>query len=68
MLTNDKIMEIVEGAFRPYRCGVEIWDYDEKLRFKVFDDKNNGIIERPRLILRELRDEGQLRQLLLSIR
>ena len=59
---------MVEGAFRPLRCVAEIWDYDDKLRFKVFDENNNSIIERPLLVLRELADEKTLSEFLRLIR
>jgi len=58
----------IEGAFRPLRCVAEIWDYNEKLRFKVFDKNNKGIVERPRIILREIRDKKMLEMLLQSVR
>jgi len=36
MLSNEEICSRVEMAFSPYRCVAEIWDYGQKLRFRVF--------------------------------
>lgn len=68
MRTDDEIRAIVEAAFRPLRCIAEVWDYDSKLRFKVFDDKDRGIVEVSDLVLRNLRDEAQLRDVLAGVR
>ncbi len=68
MRTNDEIKAIVETAFKPLRCVAEIWDYDYRFRFKVFDEKASGIVKVPDLILDKLRDESQLRDVLAGVR
>jgi len=68
MRTNDEIKAIVGAAFKPLRCVAEVWDYDYKLRFKVFDEQERGIVEVPGLVLRNLRDESQLRDVLTATR
>lgn len=68
MRTNEQIKATVEGAFRPFRCVAEIWDYDYRLRFKVFDENDRGLIELPDVVLRNLRDETQLRNILAMAR
>lgn len=68
MRTDDEIKVIVEAAFRPLRCIAEVWGYDSKLRFKVFDDKDRGIVEVSAFVLRNLRDEAQLRDVLAGVR
>lgn len=35
-LTNEEIQERVKAAFSPLRCETEIWDYEAKLKFRVF--------------------------------
>jgi hypothetical protein len=70
MLTDEKIQNIkarLEGAFKPLRCVVEVWDYKQKLRFKVFDD-NDGIIEMPEIVLRDLSSESHLQGVILEAR
>lgn len=64
MLANDEIKKMVEGAFAPLRCVAEIWDYNTKLRFKVFDQKDKGIIVAPKIVLKDIREEKRLRELL----
>jgi hypothetical protein len=39
MLSKDEIKTAVEGAFRPLRCFVVIWDYDRQLKFSVWNDE-----------------------------
>gem|GEM_PF-2040712 len=68
MRTNEEIKAIVETAFKPLRCVAEVWDYDQKLRFRVFDEKDRGIVRLPSLVLRNLRDESQLRDVLSVVR
>ena len=68
MRTDDEVKAIVEAALRPLRCIAEVWDYDYRLRFKVFDDKDRGIVEVSDLVLRNLRDEAQLRDVLAGVR
>ena len=60
MLTNTEIKTIVESAFRPLRCIAEVWDYDQKLRFKVFGPDDKGIIKVPELVLRKVRKKSEL--------
>ena len=57
-LSTEQIRDAVEGAFKPLRCVAEIWDYNEKLRFKVFDADDHTAIQAPRLVLRGLRDRS----------
>jgi hypothetical protein len=57
MLTDEEIKKIkvrLEDAFNPLRCVAEVWDYKQKLRFKVFDHNDQGIIEMPEIVLRDL--------------
>lgn len=68
MLNNEHIKSTVEQAFAPLRCVAEIWDYDAKLRFKVFDENDNGIVEMPEVILGNVREENALRDLLMQVR
>lgn len=36
-LTLDQAAEILRGAFKPLHCGVEGFDYGQKVKFRVFD-------------------------------
>ncbi len=68
MLSTDEIRAAIEKAFQPLRCVAEIWDYDQKLRVKVSDAKDRGIVEIPNLILREVREKSNLKSVLSSAR
>jgi hypothetical protein len=55
-----KIKEKMENAFKPFRCVAEVWDYGDKLRFKVFDENDDGIIECKSIVTRLLKDKAFL--------
>ncbi len=66
--SNDEIKIAVEATFRPLRCVAEVWDYDQKLRFRVFDSNDRGVLRVPSLVLRELRDKSNLKSVLSAAR
>lgn len=68
MRTDEDIRAVVESAFKPLRCVAETWDYEHRLRFKVFDENEQGVIEVPDVALRSLREESQLRDVILQAR
>lgn len=68
MMTNDEIVTAVQDAFRPLRCVAEIWDYDAKLRFKVFDANDRGVVEVPSVVLRTVRERKDLGSVLAAAR
>lgn len=63
MLTNPQIVEYVERAFSPYRCVAEIWDYDAKLRFRIFDGSDKALKSVERVSLDSVRSETDLKAL-----
>ena len=68
MASEDEIKAIVVAAFKPLRCVAEVCDYGQKLQFKVFDEKDMGILEEKNLVLRNLSDKAQLRGVLSDAR
>lgn len=60
MLSSEAIKAFVEAAFLPFRCVAEIWDYDQKLRLKVFDINDDPLVTVPAVVLSTLRDKGSL--------
>ena len=68
MLTNREICSTLEAAFPPYRCVSEIWDYGEKVRFKVFDADDQPIITMAEVVLSSVRDVAALDSLCQQIR
>lgn len=67
-LSNDEILGAVESAFRPLRCVAEVWDYEQKLRFKVFDQNDRGVVEVLGLVLHDVRDKSNLKSVLAQAR
>lgn len=68
MLTNEEICSRVEAAFPPYRCVAEVWDYGQKLRFRVFNSEDEPLITMDELVLSSVRDSTSLDSLLVSVR
>lgn len=44
MLSLDQATAIIRSAFLPLRCGVEVFDYEQKIRFRVFDDDDKAVL------------------------
>ena len=36
-LAKEVVVKRLSKAFLPLKCGVELWDFDTKLRFAVYD-------------------------------
>ena len=68
MRSDSQIKTIIESAFRPLRCVAEIWDYDKKLRFRVFDENEHGVISVPDELLSSLRDDACLASVIAQAR
>lgn len=54
------IVKVLQDAFLPYKCGAEIWDYNKRIKFAVYDDKNNKIFDIPDMLLSEINTESKL--------
>jgi hypothetical protein len=52
----DELVAKIQTAFRPFRCVAEVWDYDQKIRFRIFDADDQTLLTMPSLVLRELVD------------
>jgi hypothetical protein len=68
MLTQKQIDRKVRGAFLPFRCAVEFFDSDAKLRVKVFDHSRRGILKITKIPVTQVRDERTLRDILSRLR
>lgn len=68
MLSSEEIRSRIETAFLPYRCVAEIWDYDKKLRLRVFDLKDQTLLTIEEVILSSVRESSSLDSLIVSIR
>ncbi len=59
MLTDEGLAKVkaeLRGAFTPFRCVAEDFDYKQKLRFKVFDRSGDGIVEVREVVLNKLNE------------
>lgn len=63
MLSNEDICKFVQMAFLPRRCVAEIWDYEHKLRFRVFDEQDKPVVTMEEVILDYFRHENSLQEL-----
>jgi len=68
MKTNEQICAVVEGAFSPLNCVAEIWDYEQKLRFRVSDAMNETVLSCPSEVLANLRADAALTAFLQDVR
>ena len=68
MLTDDEIKAITREAFRPLRCVIEILP-DSQLRFQVIKQRRpTPIYTEPGIPIEVLREDGDLRELLRTVR
>jgi hypothetical protein len=68
MNTNEEIRAAIEAAFKPLRCVAEIWDFGQKLSFRVFDAKDHTVLTVPNEVLESLRDVPGLEALIQDAR
>jgi hypothetical protein len=68
MMTDQQILSAVQAAFSPLRCTADIWDYGQKLRFRVFDSKNKTVLTYPTQVLGAIREVESLRAFLEMVR
>jgi len=68
MLTNEEIRSQIEVGFTPYRCIAEVWDYNQKIRFRVFNSSDEPLLTVEEVILSSVRDSVSLESLLVSVR
>lgn len=60
MRTDEEIKSIFRSGVQPLRCEAETWDYADKLRVRVFDDRDLPLLSFPRIALDQARGDGAL--------
>ncbi len=55
-LEIDVVVKVIRNAFSPLDCGVEVFDYEQKLRFRVFDPDGKPILRMSEMLMRRARD------------
>lgn len=68
MLSDQDICSRVQTAFPPYRCVAEIWDYGQKLRFRVFGANDEILITMAEVVVSSVRDSGALESLIADVK
>ncbi len=67
MLSDQDICSRIEAAFPPYRCIAEIWDYGQKLRFRVVGSNDEPLITMAEVIVSSVRESGALESLIADV-
>lgn len=66
---SDKLaLEIIRKAFLPLHCGAEVYDYEEKIRFRVVNGQGETILDITNLRRSEFSDSDQLERILNGFR
>ena len=65
--TPTEIENIIKKAFASFKVKTKIWDYDHKLRFKVYY-QNNRFIETRDYLIRNLQQESYLNDEIQEVR
>lgn len=63
-ISMEKAIEVLKSAFYPMRCEAEIWDYGQKIRFRVFDDDNKALLRMEDITKSQATDPDSLANLI----
>lgn len=66
--TKEEVLAAIETAFSPLRCVAEIWDYDKKIRFRVFGPHDEVLVTCPAEIISQLKDDMALTAIIMGVR
>ncbi len=65
---DQPLVETLESAFRPLRCTAQVWDYGERVRFRIYTPQGEPLIEYPDEILHDISAPDTLEQFIRSVR
>jgi hypothetical protein len=68
MLSDFDALTRLKGGLAPFRCDSEIWDYQDKLRFRVFDQNGTPVLRADAIPQRVFRDPVELGRLVSFVR
>lgn len=60
--------EVIGSAFSPLRCVAEPYDYNSKVRFRVFDDNDNSLLRMETLTRSQVADSRRLESIIAHAR
>ena len=67
-LDIEAVVHSIETAFSPLRCVVEVFDYEHRLRFRVFDQKDEAVLTMSEALMRRLQDSGGFKTIISECR
>ena len=67
-LSAQEAASIIESAFAPLRCVAEPWDYEYRIRFRVFDDNDEPMLRMDEVLRPTFQDAKSLESLLNQVR
>ena len=66
--SNEDIRVAIESAFKPLSCVAEIWDYDTKIRFRVFSPNGEPLVTYSKVVISHLRSDTALNIIITGVR
>lgn len=67
-LELEEVVKAIEAAFKPLDCVVEVFDYRQRLRFRVFDPNEKPLLTVKEALLRHVRDPEGLNTVIAECR
>jgi hypothetical protein len=61
-----EIIDILSKAFAPYRCVAELWDYNERVRIRLYNKDNSQIATFPNVV--DIKTTQDLTSIIASIK
>ncbi|MCW0368321.1 hypothetical protein NB699_003304 [Xanthomonas sacchari] len=67
-ISIDRAAEILSQSFSPCRCVAEIWDYRQKVRFRIFNHADEPLITLPKLTRAAVNNPQRLAGIIATVR
>ena len=67
-ISKEQVIAIIEGTFKPFECCAELEDYENRVGFRVFDEKGQSIFNSPSIPIQKAQDIKKLNKILSEIR
>jgi hypothetical protein len=68
VLKLETVVQSIESAFEPLECVVEVFDFQRRLRFRVFDPSDNPLFTMSEILVRSMSDPGGLNTIVTECR
>ena len=67
-LDLNTVVRSIESAFKPLECVVEVFDYEHRIRFRVFDPDDKPLLTMREALVGRLCDPGGLKTVVAACR